>query len=178
MLTAFQTKIIKKVDELAGVNKDALMDSSSTSRKHPFGATGHGGRWFQWGGAYRRVPEDWIFPNKMTLRTAWHRYHLVDHESGVCPLKNLTTSDVSKQSNGRRNLSNLKMLMKYMIEKCKQIDCYVNKPSEEQVNEMYRKVASHVLKLSDNKRCELFSSHTHVRKVNKELKRIKNLNSN
>ena len=178
MLSDFQDKIIKKVDELGG-DKDGLKSSSSAnSRKNPFAGTENDGRWFHWGGGYRRVPEDWVFPNKMTLRSAWHRYHLMDHESGVCPLRFLTTMDVVKQSNGRRNLSNLKMLMKYMVEKCKEIDCYVDKPSENDVNDMYRKISSQVLRLSNNKRCELISWHTHVRNVNKELKRIRNVTSN
>ena len=98
----------------------------------------------------------------MTLQSAWYRYHLLDHESGVYPLKFLTATDVIEQSNGRRNLSNLKMLIKYMIDKCKQIDCYVADSNENDVNEMNRKVASHVLNLSNNTRCELFSWRTHV----------------
>ena len=130
MLSSFQDKIIKKVDEIGDADKKSYGPSSSTTnRKHPFGGTRHAGRWFYWDGAYRRVPEDWVFPNKMTLRSAWHRYHLMDHESGVCPLKFLTATDVVKQSNGRRNLSNLKMLIKYMIDKCKQIDCYIDDPN-------------------------------------------------
>lgn len=178
MLSAFQDKIIKKVDEL-GTDKDGLKGSSSSTAKiNPFGGTEHEGRWFYWDGAYRRVPEDWVFPNKMTLRSAWHRYHLVDHELGICPMKYLKTTDVVKQPNGRRNISNYKMLMKHMIQKCKEIDCYVDKPSENDVNEMYQKVSSQVLKLSNNKRCELFSWYTHVRNVNRELKRIRNEASN
>ena len=54
------------------------------------------------------------------------------------------------------------MLIKYMIDKCKQIDCYVADSNENDVNEMNRKVASHVLNLSNNTRCELFSWRTHV----------------
>ena len=102
----------------------------------------------------------------------------MDHESGVYPLRFLTTMDVVKQSNGRRNLSNLKMLIKYMIEKCNEIGCYVDKPSESDINDMYWKVSSQVLRLSNNNRCELFSWHTHVRNVNMELKRIRNETSN
>ena len=64
------------------------------------------------------------------------RYHLMDHELGVCPLRFLTKMDVVKQSNGQINLSNLKMLIKYLIEKWKEIDCYADKPSENYVNDM------------------------------------------
>ena len=158
MLSSFQNKIIKKIEEIGDDNdKSNDPSNSGTNEKYPFGGTGHAGQWFYWGGAYRRVSEDWVFPNKMTLQSVWHKYHPLDHESGVCPLKFLTATDVIKQSNGRRNLSNLKMLVKYMIDKCKQINFYVADPNENDVNEMYRKVVSHVLKLSNNTRCELFS---------------------
>ena len=99
----------------------------------------------------------------MTLHSTWHRCHLLDNESGVCPLKFLTTSDMIKQSNGRSNLSNLKMLIKYMVDKCKEIDCYVGKPSEKDADEMSGKISSHILGLSNNKSCELVSWYTHVR---------------
>ena len=49
---------------------------------------------FQKVDAYRRVPEDWLFPNKMTLRAVWHRYILLDHASDACPLKYLTATDL------------------------------------------------------------------------------------
>ena len=77
---------------------------------NPFRGTWRSGRWFYWSSVYQQVLEDLVFPNKMTHRTAWHRYNLLDHELGVCPLTFLTTLDMIKQSNGRRNLSNLKIL--------------------------------------------------------------------
>ena len=96
MLSTFQDKIIQKVDAIS-TNKTSQSGMSGPGKgPNPFGGTDHGGRWFFWRGAYRRVPEDWVFPNKMTLRTAWHRYFLMDHESGVCPLKYLTATDLKK----------------------------------------------------------------------------------
>ena len=132
-----------------------------------------GGKLFFWDGSFRRIPQDWAFPNKMTLRTAWHRYFLVDHQSGVCQLRHLTAKDLVNQKNGRRNISNLKNLMKYMINICKAKNLYFDNPTEKQVSTMYSNAASQVLKLSNNRRCEAFSWHTHVRNITKESKRIK-----
>ena len=123
---------------------------------------------------YRRVPEDWIFPNKMTLRTAFHRYFLFDHKLSVCPLKNLTSPDMAKQPNGKRNLSNLKRLMQFMVRKLKSTDSYINEPREKEVNDMFRKVSGHVFALSNTPRAEMLSWHTHVRKVNKAVREEKN----
>ena len=82
MLSTFETKIISKVDELGGgVRKDTTQGGLS------YQLTEGGGKLFCWGGMYQRVPEDWAFPNKMTLQNAFHRYFLVDHKSGVGPLK-------------------------------------------------------------------------------------------
>ena len=173
MLSTFQDKIIKKVDAL-GTDKSTYNGDGTYKNQVPFGRCDHGGRWFFWEGIYRRVPEDWVFPNKMTLRTAWHRYFLCDHESGVCPLKYLTASDMKKQSNGRRNISNLKMLMNFMTDKCREKGIFVDKPNEKELDSMYRSVAGDILSLSNNPRSETFSWHTHVRNVNKEIKRRKN----
>ena len=124
------------------------------AKKNLFGGTEHSMRWFYWSEVCQPVPEDWVFPNKMTLWTAWHRHYLLDHESEVCPLKFLMTSDMIKQSNGRRNLFCLKMLIKYMVNKCKVIDCFVDTPSEKDVDETYLGVLSYILSLSNNKRYE------------------------
>jgi len=174
MLSTFQDKIIQKVDAIS-TNKTSQSGMSGPGKgPNPFGGIDHGGRWFFWRGAYRRVPEDWVFPNKMTLRTAWHRYFLMDHESGVCPLKYLTATDLKKQSNGRRNISNMKMLMNFMINKCKEDGIFVENPTEKELDSMYRRVAGSVLCLSNNPRSETFSWHTHVRNVSREIKRLKN----
>lgn len=175
MLSCFQDKIIKKVDSLGSKR---TIESSCNDIASPFGGTSHGGRWFFWGGAYRRVSEDWVFPNKMTLRSAWHRYFVPDHESGICALRYLTGTDMVKQSNGRRNLASLKMLMNYMIEKLKKDKKYIDKPSEEQVNAMYKHASCHILRLSNSSRSELFSWHTHVRHAHKQIKKQKSQSSN
>ena len=64
--------------------------------------------------------------------------------------------------------------MKYMINICKAQTNYFDNLTEAQVATMYSNVSSQVLKLSNNRRCEAFSWHTHVCNVSKELKRIKN----
>ena len=105
----------------------------------------------------------------MTLRTAWHRYFLVDHQSGVYQLRHLTAKDLVNQKNGRLYISNLRNLMKYMMDICKAQTNYFDNPTEKQVATMYSNVASQVLTLSNNRRCEEFLWHTHVRNVTKEL---------
>ena len=120
MLTCFEHKIVKKVDAIGASSNNVY----SAQRKNPF-HTNHEGRLFYWSGAYRRVPEKWIFPNKMTLRAAWHRYFFPDHESCICPLRYLTSTDMASQKNGRINLSNLKSLMNYMIGKLKDCNKYI-----------------------------------------------------
>ena len=83
MLSSFQDKNIKKVEELGGNNVSSKYSLSCTKRKNPFGGTRHVGRWFYWGGTYQWIPEDLVFSNKMTLQSACHRYYLLDHESGA-----------------------------------------------------------------------------------------------
>ena len=62
MLSAFEDKIIKKVDELGNNESDGTSyKGKKVHNNNPFGGTGHSGRWFYWSGAYRRVPEDWVF---------------------------------------------------------------------------------------------------------------------
>ena len=85
---------------------------------------------------------------------------------------------MANQSNGRRNLASLKMLMNYMIEKLKKDKNYIDKPSEEQVNAMYKHASGHILRLSNSSRSELFSWHTHVRHAHKEIKKQKSQSSN
>ena len=104
----------------------------------------------------------------MTLRTAWHRYFLVGHQSDVCQLRHLTAKDLVNQKNGRRNISNLKNLMKYMINIYKAENLCFDNPTEKQVSTMYSNEASQVIKLSSNRRCKAFSWHTHARNVSKE----------
>jgi hypothetical protein len=115
MLISFESKIISNVDELGGEIKQGSQGGLS------YEAMGANRNLFCWGRMYRRVPKDWEFPNKMTLRTAFHRYFLVDHKSGVGPLRFLKASDMCRQKNGRRNISNLKCLMKFMTDICKKI---------------------------------------------------------
>ena len=114
MLTSFEANMITKLDSLGdGKLKDGTDTASGTTSNH------NGGRWYHWGGKYRRVPHDWVFPNKMTLRTAWHRWFLVDHTNQVCPQRYLSSTDLHNCKNGRRNLSNLKTLMNTMISEAK-----------------------------------------------------------
>ena len=79
MLASFESKIITKVDAIG--NAPGSFGKDKTKSNDP------PRKWYYWDGLYRRVPADWVFPNKMTLRTAFHRYFLFDHKLGVCSLK-------------------------------------------------------------------------------------------
>ena len=176
MLQSFETRVVTKIDSLqkkeesssstTGCDAMAISGSSSTIE---------GGRWYHWKGAYRKVPVDWNFPNKMTLRTAVLRYYLADHTNGICPLKYITGTDVINCKNGRRNISNLHMLMKYMADEARRrnIAGPPRKASEDEVNKYYRKVSGFVLSLSSNPRAESFTWQTHATYVARKNKKNK-----
>ena len=137
MLVSFESNIIKKLEPLSnGTTNNKNENSSRDSESYP--TRNHtGGKWYHWGGKYRRVPHDWKFPNKMTLPTAWHRWFLEDHKNQVFPLSYLTSTDLHNCKNGRRNISNTKTLMNAMISEAKK-NVYVDKPTEERVGNMFQ----------------------------------------
>ena len=63
MLQSFESRIIKKFDECNPTKSEA-------NGSDVIGSSPSGGKWYIWGGQYRRVPRDFQFPNKMTLKTA------------------------------------------------------------------------------------------------------------
>ena len=179
MLHSFETRVVTKIDTLQP--KESSSTSSDDNGAYPGpNSTIEGGKWHHWKGAYRRVPSDWNFPNKMTLRTAMLRYYLTDHTNRICPLKYLTSSDVINCKNGRRNISNLHMLMKYMAEEArkKNIALLPRRPSEDEVNKYYRKVSGFVLSLTNNPRSETFTWQTQATYVARKKKSNKNKTSN
>ena len=70
MLSTFQGKIVKKVDELGSNNDDAHSKIHFWDR-NSFGGTGYSWRQFYCSGAYRRVPDDWVFPNVHQVYDWW-----------------------------------------------------------------------------------------------------------
>ena len=177
MLHSFESRGVTKIDSLQKKEEssssvtpgdDAMTIGGSSS-------TIEGGRWYHWKGAYRKVPVDWNFPNKMTLRTAVLRYYLADHTNGICPLKYITGTDVINCKNGCRNISNLHMLMKYMADEARRrnIAGPPRKASEDEVNKYYRKVSGFVLSLSSNPRAESFTWQTHATYVARKNKKTK-----
>jgi hypothetical protein len=96
MLSSFQTKTISKVDELGSGNKQGSQGGLT------YKAMDTNRNLFCWGGMCRRVSKDWEFPNKMTLQTAFHRYFLVDHKSGVGQLRYLKESDMCSQKKRKK----------------------------------------------------------------------------
>ena len=56
MLASFEINVITKLDSLIGdgKEKDGTPNDTGPTRNH------NGGRWYHWGGKYRRVPHDWV----------------------------------------------------------------------------------------------------------------------
>ena len=160
MLRNFESKVIKKLDAF----------SESDGKDETKLSSGPGGLWYHWGGQYRRVPRDYEFPNKMTLKSAWVRYFLPDNVKKIGPMRYFTGTDLVNVKTGRRNLSALKFVMDYMITIAKNKKIYINNPTEKQVLDMYHKISGSVLSLTNNSRAKSFSWHTHVRKVRKKIK--------
>jgi len=119
-----------------------------------------------WSGKFRRVPETWDFPIKMTLKTAWFRYHLNDNKYNLCAMKYLTVTDVYKVNNGRQKLSEYRKLMHFMIDEAKRMKCYEDHPDEDQLQSMYEMICNSIFKLSNNPRCENFLWSTHAKHLN------------
>ena len=134
-----------------------------------------GGHWYNWGGTFSRVPEDWQFPNKVGLRNIWKRWFLCDHGNKICPLRELKSRDVRKAKNGRRNLSALRTLMNFMIDQAKRQKNYTDNPNEEELDYMFHRISWAVYSLTNNKRCETFSWHSFSSAVAKERRRLKAL---
>ena len=116
-----------------------------------------GGHWYNWGGTFSRVPEDWQFPNKVGLRNVWKRWFLCDHGNKICPLRELKSRDVRGAKNGRRNLSSLRAVMNFMIEEAKHQKIYTDNPDEDELDSMFQKISGAVYSFTNNKRCETFS---------------------
>ena len=134
-----------------------------------------GGIWYHWGGKFSRVPETWEFPNKVSLRNIWSRWFLCNHDENICPLRELRANDVRMAKNGRRNLSSLRCLMNFMVDKAKKKGVYNENPSKQEVERMFKEVSGSVFSLVGNKRVETFSWHSFTTKVAKERRRLKTL---
>lgn len=165
-LSEFEKRLLLtlNLEERSGHNKE-----SSTSE------VPGGGIWYNWGGKFSRVPITWEFPNKVSLRNIWHRWFLCNHDENVCPLRELRANDVRMAKNGRRNLSSLRTLMNFMIEKAKAKGVYKEHPNKEEVEFMFKEVSGSVFSLLPNKRSEGFSWHSFTNRVAKERRRLKAL---
>ena len=129
-----------------------------------------GGLLYHWDGKYRRVPPDYVFSSKITLKNAWLRYFLPDRLNKICPIRFFTGTDLIRLKTGRRNLSSFKMVIQFMIYECKRVKSYIDKLTEEEAIKMYNEVAGKVLSPRKNRRCEGFSWHSHVRHIQKYKK--------
>ena len=69
MLKNFERRLIVKFDELKASSGADGAVSGPTEDDKVCPALGSG-KWYHWGGQYRRAPNDFEFPNKMTLKNA------------------------------------------------------------------------------------------------------------
>ena len=105
-----------------------------------------------------------MFP-QMTLRGALHRYFLPDKKEEICALRHFCASDVANIKNGKKILSSLNHLIKFMIDELKKKNKYYDKPTNDEVNTMYQFAIGTILALSKNNRSESFSWRTHYKNV-------------
>ena len=130
MLRSFKRRVINKFDELKSSGGDAVSVSNSDCSGNNCPAPS-GGLWYYWGGQYRRVPHDYRFPNKMTLKTARLRYFLLDRVNNICPMRYFSGIDRQNVKTGRRNISAYKVLMQYIISEAKKKKIYTDKLTED-----------------------------------------------
>ena len=168
MITNFESRIIKKFDEFSNTkNQDSTGKQDGIYQQGDPG----GSRLFHWGDKFRRVPQNFTFPTKMTLKSAWIRYFLPNKETNVGPLRYLTGADLTKVKNGRKTLCDYRTVMQFMVDEAKKRNIYIHYPTEKQVNSIYSLVCGSVISLNKSKRCESFSWQSHVRYVRQQKKK-------
>lgn len=64
-------------------------------------------------GEYRRVPRTWTFPS-LHLQNMYTYWHCGDEESDIPPMKMLETKDVKFLNRGRKKLSEIRCVMKFL----------------------------------------------------------------
>ena len=174
MIENFEAKVINEISTLKLSNYSGQVESADSSLMSQLQSTGcNGGRWYHWKNKFRRVPSDWSFP-QMTLRNAFHRYFLPDTKNQVCPFKFFQSCDVANIKNGRRILSSLNTLMKFMIDELKKKNKFHNDPTEEQVDTMYRECSGYVFSITSSHRAESFSWRTHYKNLDAHNRKNKN----
>jgi hypothetical protein len=74
-------------------------------------------QWFNWGGGFRRAPEDFEFP-KVNILFSWQFWCCGDLKRNIVPFRNFESRDMSKQ-NSRKRLSDFKFLMNILEDEAK-----------------------------------------------------------
>ena len=152
IVKSFERGAILKLDELKTSGAAGAKGTSPEDDKEVCPAPG-GGRWYNWDGHYRRVPHDYEFPNKMTLKNAWLRYFHPDQVNNIiCSMRYFSGTDLQNMKTGRRNLSAYMMLIQFMISEAKRNKVNIDKPTEDEANKMYGDVAGCVISLNDSRR--------------------------
>ena len=138
-------------------------------------SAGASGYVFNWGGKWRRVPEEFVFPLEMGLQSAWAKYFNGEPRNKIGPFRNLQGCDLNVKYNkyGRDRIHSFKRLMDFMIKECKELNYWFSNPTEEQIQLMYKKSCPKVFSLCNSMRAEAFKWNTLSRKVYLALRKPK-----
>jgi len=128
---------------------------------------GEKGTLFNWGGKWRRVPADFVFPLNMGLQSAFTKYFYGDPNKKIGPFRNIQGPDLNVKYNkyGRDHVYSFKRLMDFMIVECKRLNCWFENPNNDQLKLMYNKASPKVFGLCKSQRAEAFKWSTLSRKV-------------
>ena len=72
--------------------------------------------WQCWGGCFDRLPEILGFPTKCSVSDIIQHYYCNDHVHKVVALRKLKSSDVQHIKRGKAYLSNVRFLMKVLVQ--------------------------------------------------------------
>ena len=185
----FGSADIYDVEELIESSK---MDVSSQKKESEYETTGDILKDLRVGCVSNSSKKSYESANVMFLTYIFKFNKNVMHKTWIQTI-NLLSHRIEEEKKDRSIRKTIKIILRKADEACPPIDFssygakdfmvyllsletkhnYFDNPTEKQVATMHSNIASQVLKLSKNRRCEAFSWHTHVCNVTKELKRIK-----
>ena len=118
-------------------------------------------------GRYIRIPPDFVFPTKCSVKDAFVRYHVEDNVNEIPPLKLIDSASVEHIKRGKAYLSELRYLMSVIDQECVRqgIDTYEIK-SQQDASEVFEKVKQCIYQYETrSSRKEQFKWQTWVKKL-------------
>jgi len=88
-----------------------------------------------WGGAYRRVLQDFNFPESGAF-DMWFLWNCGDNARNIGPYKSFETMDMPNP-NAKKRLSDLKFFANILVDKARELGIYENSMSEARATEVY-----------------------------------------